>query len=156
MTCCPQKLSYIFFQEFVISVHLILSSKCVNRQILHTVKHFWRVISNVCLVSLKVKPLHNLFSQDLYSVMIRGPERTPYEDGLFFFDFQLSADYPRAPPLCHYVTYCSDKLNPNLYEDGKASMRDEGVYTAPERHVISILFQTGILTPTGKWRVLWV
>ncbi|XP_042893465.1 (E3-independent) E2 ubiquitin-conjugating enzyme-like isoform X2 [Penaeus japonicus] len=56
---------------------------------------------------------------DLYSVMIRGPERTPYEDGLFFFDFQLSADYPRAPPLCHYVTYCSDKLNPNLYEDGK-------------------------------------
>lgn len=61
------------------------------------------------------------YGQDLYSVMIRGPERTPYEDGLFFFDFQLSADYPRAPPLCHYVTYCSDKLNPNLYEDGKVS-----------------------------------
>ena len=26
---------------------------------------------------------------DLYSVMIKGPEKTPYEDGLFFFDFQL-------------------------------------------------------------------
>ena len=26
---------------------------------------------------------------DLYSVMITGPEKTPYEDGLFFFDFQL-------------------------------------------------------------------
>lgn len=63
--------------------------------------------------------------QDLYSVMIRGPERTPYEDGLFFFDFQLSADYPRAPPLCHYVTYCSDKLNPNLYEDGKVYQLSE-------------------------------
>lgn len=54
--------------------------------------------------------------------MIRGPEKTPYEDGLFFFDFQLSADYPKAPPLCHYVSYCSDRLNPNLYEDGKVSI----------------------------------
>ncbi|XP_014214684.1 (E3-independent) E2 ubiquitin-conjugating enzyme UBE2O [Copidosoma floridanum] len=56
---------------------------------------------------------------DLYSVMMRGPEKTPYEDGLFLFDFQLSADYPTAPPLCHYISYCSDRLNPNLYEDGK-------------------------------------
>ncbi|XP_068204113.1 (E3-independent) E2 ubiquitin-conjugating enzyme UBE2O isoform X3 [Palaemon carinicauda] len=66
---------------------------------------------------------------DLYSVMIRGPERTPYEDGLFFFDFQLSADYPRAPPLCHYVTYCSDKLNPNLYEDGKVCISLLGTWS---------------------------
>lgn len=56
---------------------------------------------------------------DLYSVMLRGPEKTPYEDGLFLFDFQLSADFPVAPPLCHYISYCSDRLNPNLYEDGK-------------------------------------
>ncbi|KAL1117114.1 hypothetical protein AAG570_004442 [Ranatra chinensis] len=55
---------------------------------------------------------------DLYSVMIRGPEKTPYEDGLFFFDFQLPPDYPKSPPNCHYVSYCSDRLNPNLYEDG--------------------------------------
>ena len=34
--------------------------------------------------------------------MIKGAEKTPYEDGLFFFDFQLSADYPKAPPVCFY------------------------------------------------------
>jgi ubiquitin-protein ligase len=28
--------------------------------------------------------------------MITGPSRTPYEDGLFFFDFQLSSDYPQV------------------------------------------------------------
>ncbi|GFS49773.1 hypothetical protein NPIL_418651 [Nephila pilipes] len=56
---------------------------------------------------------------DLYSVLIKGPRRTPYEDGLFFFDFQLPADYPKVPPLCHYISYCSDRLNPNLYEGGK-------------------------------------
>ncbi|CAN8002282.1 unnamed protein product [Ixodes hexagonus] len=53
------------------------------------------------------------------SVLIRGPRRTPYEDGLFLFDLQFPADYPHGPPLCHYVSYCSDRLNPNLYEGGK-------------------------------------
>lgn len=56
---------------------------------------------------------------DLISVMIAGPARTPYEGGLFVFDVQLGGEYPRAPPLCHYHSYCSDRLNPNLYEDGK-------------------------------------
>ena len=51
--------------------------------------------------------------------MIHGPKSTPYEDGLFFFDFQLPADYPASPPSTQYISYCSDRLNPNLYEDGK-------------------------------------
>ncbi|KAH8037293.1 hypothetical protein HPB51_009848 [Rhipicephalus microplus] len=59
---------------------------------------------------------------DLYSVLIKGPRRTPYEDGLFLFDFQLPAEYPQSPPQCHYVSYCSDRLNPNLY-DGRQSLR---------------------------------
>jgi len=56
---------------------------------------------------------------DLFSAMIEGPKNTPYEDGLFFFDFQLGPEYPSVPPTCNYISYCSDKLNPNLYEDGK-------------------------------------
>ena len=56
---------------------------------------------------------------DLFSAMIEGPKNTPYEDGLFFFDFQLGAMYPSVPPTCHYISYCTDRLNPNLYEDGK-------------------------------------
>ncbi|KYN08640.1 PREDICTED: (E3-independent) E2 ubiquitin-conjugating enzyme UBE2O [Cyphomyrmex costatus] len=66
---------------------------------------------------------------DLYSVMFHGPEKTPYEDGLFLFDFQLSADYPAAPPLCHYISYCSDRLNPNLYEDGKVCVSLLGTWS---------------------------
>lgn len=56
---------------------------------------------------------------DLLSVMIKGPNKTPYEDGLFLFDLQLGADYPRSPPLCHYISYSSERLNPNLYVEGK-------------------------------------
>lgn len=56
---------------------------------------------------------------DLLSVMIRGPAKTPYEDGLFLFDIQLSQNYPRSPPLVHYISYSSERLNPNLYVEGK-------------------------------------
>ncbi|KAL0279305.1 UNVERIFIED_CONTAM: hypothetical protein PYX00_000896 [Menopon gallinae] len=66
---------------------------------------------------------------DLYSVMIRGPEKTPFEDGLFVFDFQLPSDYPRTPPLCHYLSYCSDRLNPNLYEEGKVCISLLGTWS---------------------------
>ncbi|BES98249.1 Ubiquitin-conjugating enzyme [Nesidiocoris tenuis] len=66
---------------------------------------------------------------DLFSVMIRGPEKTPYEDGLFFFDLQLSPDYPRTPPHCHYISYCSDRLNPNLYEEGKVCVSLLGTWS---------------------------
>lgn len=66
---------------------------------------------------------------DLLSVLIRGPERTPYEDGLFAFDIQLAHDYPKSPPLCHYISYCRDRLNPNLYEDGKVCVSLLGTWS---------------------------
>lgn len=66
---------------------------------------------------------------DLLSVMIEGPKKTPYEDGLFSFDIQLGQEYPSAPPLCHYISYCSDRLNPNLYEDGKVCVSLLGTWS---------------------------
>lgn len=56
---------------------------------------------------------------DLLSVMIRGPSKTPYEDGLFLFDIQLVADYPHSPPSVHFISFSSERLNPNLYVEGK-------------------------------------
>ncbi|XP_035694486.1 (E3-independent) E2 ubiquitin-conjugating enzyme-like [Branchiostoma floridae] len=56
---------------------------------------------------------------DLFSVAIKGPHNTPYEDGLFLFDLKLPDAYPLIPPLLHYLAYHSGRLNPNLYEDGK-------------------------------------
>merc|ERR1719369_1132610 len=66
---------------------------------------------------------------DLFSAMIHGPKNTPYEGGLFFFDFQLGPMYPSVPPTCHYVSYCSDRLNPNLYEEGKVCVSLLGTWS---------------------------
>ena len=67
--------------------------------------------------------------QDLLSVLIEGPARTPYEDGLFLFDVQLPNDYPSSPPVFHYVSHCSERLNPNLYEDGKVCVSLLGTWS---------------------------
>ncbi|XP_069608188.1 (E3-independent) E2 ubiquitin-conjugating enzyme isoform X1 [Ranitomeya imitator] len=56
---------------------------------------------------------------DLFSAFIKGPTRTPYEDGLFLFDIQLPNIYPAVPPLFRYLSQCSGRLNPNLYDNGK-------------------------------------
>jgi len=66
---------------------------------------------------------------DLFSAMIHGPKNTPYQDGIFFFDFQLGSDYPTLPPSCHYISYCSDRLNPNLYEEGKVCVSLLGTWS---------------------------
>merc|ERR1719158_2311897 len=66
---------------------------------------------------------------DLFSAMIHGPKNTPYEDGIFFFDFQLGSEYPTLPPSCHYISYCTDRLNPNLYEEGKVCVSLLGTWS---------------------------
>ncbi|KAH8359553.1 hypothetical protein KR093_007414 [Drosophila rubida] len=83
---------------------------------------------------------------DLISVMMVGPKRTPYENALFFFDFQMGSDYPTSPPTCHYISYCTERLNPNLYEEGKVcvsllgtwSGRDTEVWT-PQSTMLQVL-----------------
>jgi len=66
---------------------------------------------------------------DLLSVMIEGPKKTPYDSGLFFFDIQLTSDYPKTPPTVHYISFCTDRLNPNLYDEGKVCVSLLGTWT---------------------------
>ncbi|EDV91461.1 (E3-independent) E2 ubiquitin-conjugating enzyme [Drosophila grimshawi] len=74
---------------------------------------------------------------DLISVMMVGPKRTPYENALFFFDFQMGSDYPKSPPKCHYISYCTERLNPNLYEEGKVCVSLLGTWTGRDTEVWS-------------------
>ncbi|XP_076459495.1 (E3-independent) E2 ubiquitin-conjugating enzyme UBE2O-like [Babylonia areolata] len=66
---------------------------------------------------------------DLFSVLIDGPSDTPYEDGMFLFDVMLPHDYPTSPPLFHYLSYATDRLNPNLYVDGKVCVSLLGTWS---------------------------
>lgn len=98
-------------------------------------KRLWRILYffTYLLMQTKKFPFNNCRGfedrMDLMSVMIEGPEKTPYEDGIFLFDLQLGSEYPKSPPLCHYISYCSDRLNPNLYEDGKVCVSLLGTWS---------------------------
>lgn len=82
-----------------------------------------------------------LSPQDLFSALIKGPTRTPYEDGLFLFDIQLPNIYPAVPPLFRYLSQCSGRLNPNLYDNGKVCVSLLGTWIGKVR-----------LPPThGEW-----
>ncbi|KAH8280961.1 hypothetical protein KR054_005884 [Drosophila jambulina] len=74
---------------------------------------------------------------DLMSVMMVGPKRTPYQNALFFFDFQMGRDYPKNPPVCHYISYCTERLNPNLYEEGKVCVSLLGTWSGRDTEVWS-------------------
>ncbi|XXG40368.1 hypothetical protein AAC387_Pa01g1103 [Persea americana] len=58
---------------------------------------------------------------DLLRAVIVGAYGTPYQDGLFFFDFHLPPEYPQLPPSAYYHSG-GLRLNPNLYEDGKVCL----------------------------------
>ena len=55
--------------------------------------------------------------------MIIGPEKTPYENGFYFFKFDYSSEYPYKPPT---VTFIKNpyyvRFHPNFYRNGKVCL----------------------------------
>lgn len=58
---------------------------------------------------------------DLIRAVIIGASGTPYQDGLFFFDFHLPPEFPQVPPSAYYHSG-GLRVNPNLYVDGKVCL----------------------------------
>jgi len=70
---------------------------------------------------------------DLFRAMVVGPPETPYANVPFFFDLALPSEYPREPPLAHFhAQYVgNERLNPNLYVDGKVCLSLLGTWSGP-------------------------
>ncbi|KAI3919234.1 hypothetical protein MKW92_012802 [Papaver armeniacum] len=67
---------------------------------------------------------------DLLRAVIIGISCTPHHDGLFFFDVQLTTDYPNSPPSVHYRSF-GIRLNLNLYSDGKVCLSLLNTWAGP-------------------------
>jgi len=70
---------------------------------------------------------------DLFRAMVVGPPGTPYEHVPLFFDLALPPDYPRDPPVAHFHAHYvgNERLNPNLYVDGKVCLSLLGTWSGP-------------------------
>ncbi|KAF1841701.1 uncharacterized protein K460DRAFT_369710 [Cucurbitaria berberidis CBS 394.84] len=61
---------------------------------------------------------------DVMKVAIIGPGGTPYENGIFEFDFFCDSSFPNKPPMVQFRGTGGGRIsiNPNLYADGKVCL----------------------------------
>ncbi|KAL6211186.1 hypothetical protein ACLB2K_016413 [Fragaria x ananassa] len=79
----------------------------------------WSILQNNLPVGIYVRVYED--RMDLLRAVIVGAYGTPYQDGLFFFDFHLPPEYPDVPPSAYYHSG-GWRINPNLYEEGKVCL----------------------------------
>ena len=67
----------------------------------------------------------------LWSILITGPEDTPYDGGAFLFDAFFPSGYPNAAPKLKFRTTGGGRVrfNPNLYKDGKVCLSLLGTWS---------------------------
>ncbi|GMY20567.1 putative ubiquitin-conjugating enzyme E2 38 [Fagus crenata] len=76
---------------------------------------------------------------DLLRVFIVGDARTPYHDGLFFFDFAFPSNYPKSPPKAYYHAHRL-YLNPNLSLDGRVHLKNvEKLWNPSSSTILQVL-----------------
>ncbi|XP_021753051.1 probable ubiquitin-conjugating enzyme E2 23 isoform X2 [Chenopodium quinoa] len=90
-----------------------------GRKWLKMVQRDWNILQNNLPEGIYVRVYED--RMDLLRAVIVGAYGTPYQDGLFFFDFHLPPEYPDVPPSAHYHSG-GWRLNPNLYEEGKVCL----------------------------------
>lgn len=93
--------------------------KTKERRWFKKVDQDWKILQNNLPDGIFVRVYED--RMDLLRAVIAGAYGTPYQDGLFFFDFHLPPDYPSVPPSAHYHSG-GWRLNPNLYEEGKVCL----------------------------------
>ncbi|WJX21529.1 putative ubiquitin-conjugating enzyme E2 23 [Trifolium repens] len=90
-----------------------------NRKWFKKVQQDWGILQNNLPEEIFVRVYED--RMDLVRAVIVGPFGTPYQDGLFFFDFHLPPEYPDVPPSAYYHSG-GWRINPNLYEEGEVCL----------------------------------
>ncbi|XVF45557.1 hypothetical protein PTKIN_Ptkin02bG0215600 [Pterospermum kingtungense] len=90
-----------------------------GRKWLKKVQQDWNILQNNLPDGIYVRVYED--RMDLLRAVIVGAYGTPYQDGLFFFDFHLPPEYPDVPPSAYYYSG-GWRINPNLYEEGKVCL----------------------------------
>ncbi|KAL2231709.1 UNVERIFIED_CONTAM: putative ubiquitin-conjugating enzyme E2 23 [Sesamum indicum] len=102
--------------------HYFLGAQGQNnaaRKWLKKVQQDWHILQNNLPEGIYVRVYED--RMDLLRAVIVGAYGTPYQDGLFFFDFHLPPEYPDVPPSAYYHSG-GWRINPNLYEEGKVCL----------------------------------
>ncbi|KAJ6708036.1 UBIQUITIN-CONJUGATING ENZYME E2 23-RELATED [Salix viminalis] len=126
MTCSEARIHHDFKHfdtaKDPLDHHFLDSNGQINngRKWLKKVQQDWNILQNNLpgtSSSVHMRSMYG-FMVDLLRATIIGAYGTPYQDGLFFFDFHLPPEYLDVPPSAYYHSG-GWRINPNLYEEGK-------------------------------------
>ena len=110
------------------------SGKAISASHAIRVGHDLGAIKNYCPIHYESTVV--VRKDEDYSSVIRGcisgPDGTPYDSGLFFFDGYLHKSYPTSPPWFKFVNHGGHRHNPNLYDDGKVCLSLLGTWGGKE------------------------
>ena len=53
----------------------------------------------------------------VWTVLLNGPEQTPWEGGFFPAELAFPNNFPNSPPVMRFTT--PNFFHPNIYKDGK-------------------------------------
>lgn len=65
----------------------------------------------------------------IIKALITGPHDTPYENGCFIFDLYTTHKYPQTFTNCWFMNTGGNRLNPNLYNEGKVCLSILGTWS---------------------------
>lgn len=139
MEATPEILPFDVFDDVEPSDHYFLAQTTLGtRALMMAVRREMVVLrkgllegSEGCAASIVVRAFSA--RSDLFRAMVAGPPDTPYAHVPFFFDLAIPAGYPREPPLAHFHAHYAgaERLNPNLYVDGKVCLSLLGTWSGP-------------------------
>ena len=82
--------------------------------------------------------------QDLmiWYAKIKGPQNTPFENGIFDVELKFNDDYPIKPPSVKFLT---QMYHPNIYRDGKICIDILQSEWTPAQNIRTILLSISSL-----------
>jgi ubiquitin-conjugating enzyme E2 A len=90
----------------------------------------------------------------IWNAKIKGPQNSPFENGIFDIQLKFNVDYPIKPPSVKFLT---QMYHPNIYRDGKICIDILQSEWTPAQNIrtillsiISLLMDPNTLSPANR------
>lgn len=105
----------------------MLSKKALNR-----IKRDIFMLQLVPLINEKIFIIPDDEDLTLVRCMIIGPDDTPYENGMYFYEVRFPENFPYSPPKVKFLTNDGiTRMHPNFYSCGKVCVSIIGTWNGP-------------------------
>lgn len=105
----------------------MLSKKALTR-----IKRDIFMLQLVPLINEKIFIIPDDEDLTLVRCMIIGPEDTPYENGMYFYEIRFPENFPYSPPKVKFLTNDGvTRIHPNFYSCGKVCVSIIGTWNGP-------------------------